>query len=580
MTALDTAQSRVVRGAPSRWCVVIAGPGSGKTTVSVELISHLNDVVPDPEQRTVLYVSFSRATLKAAFKGARQVAERSDISVDLRTLDSLALYILGETASDQEGAQPNFERRISEASRILKNQGEELLDDVCHVIVDEAQDLSSSRREFLIQLLKKVPDDCGLTLFADPAQAIYQFQESTSGGFEQRSLDFNFTNAWIDFLKELESIRPLHREILDGQYRAETSTMRLVADRLSQSRNVDGAIADSSVLDAIQSDLPVLTLDQIPAMAGIWRGTTAILTRTNAEALQIFTSLGSSLQLEIIVPKTDRPRIPAWLSHWESYSDAAGDAFSIQDLFSQSTNLPRFYEDEARQLGLHPEDFGKVLWSDIAKRSQYFSPSPIDLGGGQRLVVSTIHQAKGLEYDNVVIYNPERLISPGPRMPAQKEMLFVALSRASSRLVSLEKSDAVRPTRDVRGRLIIQLSHRLSPAYVKVGPSDVRNDILVGDGASQALLRDSDRSSWVHFNLLDGSTDVPVYRILLEGTPVGITTQSFGAEIKALTKSSHGRWPQLGPVLIDGTESAVSYRWNRGRPFLIPRPLGFSAISY
>lgn len=315
-------------------------------------------------------------------------------------------------------------------------------------------------------------------------------------------------------------------------------------------------------------------------MSGVWRGTTAILTSTNAEALQIYASLRDSLPIQIILPRQDRPRLPAWLSHWEAHPHAAGDTFSLQDLFSQSSILKGFSIDEARQLGLPVEDYGEIRWSDIPKRAAQYSPPPIDLHGEQKLVVSTIHQSKGLEYDNVLIYNPDRLISPGKHQSAHLEMLFVALSRATSRLVSLEKSDAVRPTRIVRGRPIVPLHHRVSPASIKVGPADVRDDILVGDGAGQSLLRDEDGSCLVHFDLMEASIDVPVYRILLEGTSVGMTTNAFGAELKALTKSSQGRWPNLGPVPIDGVESAVSYRWNSGRPFLIPRPLGFAAISY
>lgn len=582
MISLDETQSLVAGADASRWCVVIAGPGSGKTTVSVSLISHLDKVVPDPEHRTVLYISFSRATIKAAFAGAKQVAEESDLFVDLRTIDSLALYLLNEFSFEhaQSGGDPNFERRIVAATGLVQEQGEELLDDICHVIVDEAQDLSASRRDFLIELLKKVPADCGLTLFADPAQAIYQFQDSTSRKSGVKDQQSSFTDSWKEFLKEISSIRPTDRVTLDGQYRSRTPAMRSISRRLSASRDADGLITDSLLLDEIQSELPVLTLEGVPEVSKSWRGTTAILTSTNAEALQIFAWLRGRSPVRIILPRQDRPRLPAWLAYWESHPNASGDTFSVQDLFSQSSTIRGFSEDEARQLGLTIEDYGEVRWSDIPKRSENFTSPPVDSLSEQDLVVSTIHQAKGLEYDNVLIYNPESLISPPTHQSARLEMLFVALSRASSRLVSLEKSDDVRPTRIVKGRPIVPHHHRVSPAYVKVGPADIRNDILIGAKAAQAQLRDHGDSKWVHFEIMDGSPDVPIYRILLDGTPVGMTTNDFGAEIKSLTRSSRGRWPSLGPVQIDGVESAVSYRWNRGRPFLIPRPLGFASISY
>lgn len=582
MISLDDAQSLVAGASPNRWCVVTAGPGSGKTTVSVALIRHLDEVVPDPEHRTILYVSFSRATLTAAFSGAKQVAEDSELSVDLRTIDSLALYILSEFSGSQpqSGEMPNFELRIDAATELVREQGEELLEDICHVIVDEAQDLSRSRRDFLIALLKKVPMDCGLTLFADPAQAIYQFQGSTSETRGQNDHQPVFADSWTEFLKEISSIRPTDRVTLHGQYRSRTPTIRFVSKRLSESRDDDGLITDSSCLDEIQSELPVLNLENVPEVSKSWRGTTAILTATNAEALQIFAWLRGRLPVRVVLPRQDRPRLPAWLSYWESHPDASGDTFSIQDLFSQSNTIRGFSEDEARQLGLTVDDYGDVRWTDIPKRSKYFRPPPVESLPVENLVVSTIHQAKGLEYDNVLIYNPEGLISPSRHQTARLEMLFVALSRATSRLVSLGESEIVRSTRIVQGRPIIPTPRRVSPACVKVGPADVRNDIPVGGIEAQTQLRDHDESKWVHFELMDAGTDVPVYRILLEGIPVGMTTNDFGALIKALTRSSRNRWPHLGPVQIDGVESAISYRWNNGRPFLIPRPLGFTSISY
>ena len=54
----------------------------------------------------------------------------------------------------------------------------EYLESVEHLVVDEAQDIVGIRAELLVvEIIRKLSSSCGVTVFADEAQAIYGFAD-------------------------------------------------------------------------------------------------------------------------------------------------------------------------------------------------------------------------------------------------------------------------------------------------------------------------------------------------------------------------------------------------------------------
>ncbi len=51
-----------------------------------------------------------------------------------------------------------------------------------------------------------------------------------------------------------------------------------------------------------------------------------------------------------------------------------------------------------------------------------------------RVVLLTVADAKGLEFDSVIVVDPDRIIAESPRGPSD---LYVALTRATQRLTTL-----------------------------------------------------------------------------------------------------------------------------------------------
>ena len=53
----------------------------------------------------------------------------------------------------------------------------EYLGSVEHLVVDEAQDIVGIRSDLVVEIVRKLPSSCGVTVFADEAQAIYGFAD-------------------------------------------------------------------------------------------------------------------------------------------------------------------------------------------------------------------------------------------------------------------------------------------------------------------------------------------------------------------------------------------------------------------
>src|SRR5690606_37347526 len=53
-----------------------------------------------------------------------------------------------------------------------------------HLIIDEAQDFMGLRADLVIEMLKSLAPSCGVTILADPAQAVYGFTTDGSDDTE------------------------------------------------------------------------------------------------------------------------------------------------------------------------------------------------------------------------------------------------------------------------------------------------------------------------------------------------------------------------------------------------------------
>jgi len=207
----DEDQLRIIEADRSARLLVSAGPGMGKTAVACSRVSHLIEYESVADSNVWL-VSFTRSAI-AELKGriGDFAEDPSNVTaVKISTIDSQAWKIrYGFSPEEVEKLFGGFETGINAAAELMDERLEdfqEIFGDLEHLIVDEAQDITGDRARFLLKLIDLLPHGCGITVFHDPAQAIYDY----AGGEEL----FRFTDGLVSLLgDELQhqSLKKIYR---------------------------------------------------------------------------------------------------------------------------------------------------------------------------------------------------------------------------------------------------------------------------------------------------------------------------------------------------------------------------------
>lgn len=184
--AQDTAQSSVIDAEADRRLLVDAGPGTGKTWTACARAASLIAQGAPPSR--IWIISFTRtAVLEIRARIAAALDDPSEAaSLKVSTLDAYAWSLQSgfDAAAVLTGSHDDNIERTLERVR-SDEQLQDYLGRVRHLIVDEAQDIVGVRAELVEAIIAALPVQAGVTVFADPAQAIYGFTEedrNTAGG--------------------------------------------------------------------------------------------------------------------------------------------------------------------------------------------------------------------------------------------------------------------------------------------------------------------------------------------------------------------------------------------------------------
>lgn len=191
----DLEQLEVILEAPASWQLVIAGPGAGKSAVAYQRVAYLVDEAV-PASR-ILLVSFTRTAVAELRDRIISYAVAGDAArrVRISTIDSHAWSLragFDDEPLPKSLGDGSYDLSIQRTVELYKNQRPDLVDFMArfeHIIVDEAQDVMGLRADLVIEMLKTLSPTCGVTILADPAQAIYGFTtDGMDGNKPEQSL--------------------------------------------------------------------------------------------------------------------------------------------------------------------------------------------------------------------------------------------------------------------------------------------------------------------------------------------------------------------------------------------------------
>ncbi|KQW57062.1 UvrD-helicase domain-containing protein [Variovorax sp. Root411] len=456
-------QRAVIEAAVGEWLLVVAGPGTGKTEVAAMRLVHLIRDGLQPAQ--ILVLSFSRSAVATLTRrlAALRLADAGVVEdlrhLAIRTFDSWAFRILrqGGAAVSELLARQHDENIVAATAAFTDGTNaaiRERLAGIRHVIVDEFQDLPGVRAGMVIELLSRLNSGehpVGFTVLGDPVQSIYRWAARSRGQQEP-------SDPWDD-LKRRMGIGL--REVQLTRNHRSTEKLASMATSLRKILQSDLLTAEKK-LTAMQR-----FLERLPAsshevklgpdwLANLPEGTVAVLTRSNGEAVRVTKMLlgdsveGPAVSVRLRVAGS-QPIAPAWIAVLLSRFKPQVISRSTFEIVYQRAEEGLDPPDRAL-LGMPPRESAwrrlarasgaperttSIDLGDLRERLAWPDSFPDDqLSESAVVYVTTIHQAKGMEFDNVA------LLDSRPRDDAQLaedplEMAnvgFVAVTRAGKAL--------------------------------------------------------------------------------------------------------------------------------------------------
>ena len=423
--ALSPAQLKIIKDNENKYITVLAGPGSGKTRVLVHKLASLI-LMEDVKHEQLLMLTFSRAAATEFQKRLRELVGNAAYFIEIKTFHAYCFDLLGKMGSAEKFNQvmkstlESIERGEVEPSRITKTV----------LVIDEAQDMDQDVYD-LVKALIRHNEEMRVIAVGDDDQNIFEFRGSSSQHLQAIMLDYEGFSYEL-----LENYRSKRNLVSFTNHFAAQIQNRLKKHDIEAHQQEDGFIRlvryrYGNLLEPFVEDISGAELT----------GSTCVLTQTNDEALQVTGmllhkgiqakliqtnegfQLGDLVELNSFREMLSIDSATSLIDEeeWEMAKKTFMKTFDRSDMRGICRNLFRNFEV------LHPK---RKYISDLevfvteSRLEDFYS------GSRETIFVSTIHKAKGKEFDNVFLL----LENAGTDTEEKKRQLYVAMTRAKNHL--------------------------------------------------------------------------------------------------------------------------------------------------
>lgn len=422
---LSPTQLNIINDNESKYIAVAAGPGSGKTRVLVHKLASLL-LMEDVKHEQLLMLTFSRAAVTEFKKRLYKLIGNAAYFVEIKTFHSYCFDLLGKVGS-LEKSEDILKKTIE---KIRNNEVE-----ISHItksvlVIDEAQDMNEDEYH-LINALMEVNEEMRVIAVGDDDQNIFEFRGSSSKYLESFIINNKATKHEL-----LENYRSKNNLV---EYSNEFS--KQIKHRL-KSTDIFARQRDNGLLKVVRyhtNNLIIPMVDDILS-TGL-SGTTCVLTKTNDEALQIAgLLLKNKVQAKLIQSNEgfslyNVQEIRCFVNLlnltddvfvisddvWEAAKKEIVYHFRSSNRLDLCLNLIRDFE-QSNPKKKYKSDFQTFVRE--SKLEDFYNEN------GETVFVSTIHKAKGKEFENVFIM----LDSYNAESDEAKRVLYVGMTRAKRNL--------------------------------------------------------------------------------------------------------------------------------------------------
>jgi superfamily I DNA/RNA helicase len=420
---LNEEQKEIVERNLNDRVIVNAPPGSGKTETIIQKLTYIcqNNLA---NLKDILVICFSRAAVKEI---KNRVEELTGIrnKINIRTIDSFCSLEIKELEDNykEKFTQMNYDERIEYVIKVL--EADTRLKRLKHVIIDEFQDIVGIRAKFVLKLLEV--HENGFSIFGDDCQAIfnYQAENMTSDTLIEKILQRFPTCEKIEYKEQ-------HRENDDTQ-KAKNTLFRFIIKKYKDNPKMINRYMEKIIIPDIKEK----------KLENIENKKVAILTRQNGEVYEIIKKLKDDISYDI-QEYNNYITFPAWIGYiFYDYEKNILPKERLTNLIKErlgKDDTEKYWKyckeieniDKFNDLNEYEIDMSTLKENIIIDKGEY----PKDFEKKENnLIISTIHKAKGREYDEVYLHfkikdfvqdkYPENALD-------NARVLYVALTRAKN----------------------------------------------------------------------------------------------------------------------------------------------------
>lgn len=436
---LSEKQKEIIVDSESKYISVVAGPGSGKTMLLVHKLASLI-LLEDIKYEQLLMLTFSRAAATEFKLRLKELIGNAANFVEIKTFHSYCFDLLGRKgnieASDdiiKEAAIMIEEKRV-ENNKIAKRV----------LVIDEAQDMDANQYR-LVNALKNFNVGMKIIAVGDDDQNIYGFRGSSSE---------YMLKILSDDSKEDEDTLVSKRYEMITNYRSKANIVNLCNKYLNWLENrfkkeeIQSYTKENGIVNIFHYNSSSIIEGLIENICETHKdGRDCILTNTNDEALQVYTLLCKKGIPVRLIQSADKVKLNKVIEiqdfitklynnkssiinkdDWENGKKYINDRYKDSSILEICNNLFSKFES------LYPETMYLNDFEEFILQSNY---EDFYTSESKTMLVSTMHKAKGKEFDNVYIlldnFNLANITNENEK-EEKKRQLYVAMTRAKSGL--------------------------------------------------------------------------------------------------------------------------------------------------
>lgn len=417
-------QQRKIIDDKSKYMTVAAGPGSGKTTLLAHKLASLI-YTEDIKTEELLMLTFSRQAATEFRLRLLKLIGKAAHFVQINTFHAYCFDLMGRIGDlDHTSDIINTALKSIEAGEIEPDKINKSV-----LVIDEAQDMDASQFGLIKALMDKNPgmrviavgdDDQNIFTFANAdSKFMMQFGQYPGGVAHELTVNYRAKENLVDFAERFVSVLPRRlRQSPMTAYQSDFGTLEITS------------YANAHLIR------PLLESIENTALSG----STCILTFTNEDVYKIagaLTSMGRNVRM---IGKDDKFRIRDLVEvaffrnelnagnsenvitdeDWENAKYALYRRYGTSENYEICHRLIDSFEKA--NLKMYFSDFDTFLYES---RWEHFYEHNSEV-----ITVSTIHKAKGKEFDNVYIM----LESTATNHHAALRCIYVAMTRAKANL--------------------------------------------------------------------------------------------------------------------------------------------------